>query len=277
MPNLMQHMDRGDFRFDMSAIASPILYDPWSDYQYDEEPIPSFAELIDRILGVDNADYGADFVPLRAEGQAAPRVITYSVHSERHPFYNTSFAWGGLTKFLNFLGRYHNLVFTRNNAGRIRIIQANSAASPFHAAWVRNGTFDMRISPTYNFAAWGASLTDYVCAKTATHEFFHMTRGDGYHTPQAGLMDTSASMPTGNLTPIDCANYPDRVYTKTTNPRPWLEPNLMRRTFIPNFASLAGTFSEPQLAFGCDSKRGFHERIFGRRINRQATDLSLIP
>lgn len=223
-------------------------------------------------------DYmGGNVGALEGGAIAATREITFSIHTEySNGAYNGSYRWDRIEAYLNFKCRYWNLRWRRTTAGRVRIIQAKTNPNSSWAAWTRG--FDIRISPVYNFRVSGIPLQDYLCAKVCLHEFGHTIMSG--HLPMGNLMDPNASMPTGNYTQLDCQRTAD-VYPKTSNPRPWLEPNAMRKAFIAGFqevrtwSGLEGPYSElydaakePQLAFGCDWKPGFWESKFMRRLPR---------
>lgn len=194
-----------------------------------------------------------------------PKLITFSVHSENGK-HNPTFRWDMIAPALNFLGRYWDITFLRNNGGRIKFINSAANKPVQWAAWT-NG-FDCRISNSYNFNNPSPNFAAYLTAKVVCHEFGHMCRPGGQHASVPGLMDTSASMPTGNLAQNDCINWFDRAYTKTGNPRPWLEPNLMRKTFIPNFVGATEFGDGPELEFGCGHEpisQNWFQKLFGSK------------
>ena len=181
-------------------------------------------------------------------GTNMAREITWSLHTETGNW-NTSFNTARITDFLNYLGLYWDINFTRNNNGRIRYTLARSP-NPNWVAWTKG--FNCRINVAQDFNWAGANNRDMVCAKVACHEFGHMVRQGNIHSATPGLMDTSATMPTGNLVQTD---YPwfDAYPRKAGSLRPHEEPNRMRRTFIPGFT---GTGEPESIAmnFGCGHK-----------------------
>ena len=176
-----------------------------------------------------------------------PKQITYSWHPGA---FRSNFNAKRIGDYLNFLGRYWDIQFSiapAGQSGRIRFILAN-----INSGWaaVTNG-FDCRISATKNWADAGDVYLDMICAKVTMHEFGHMVRQGNIHSRTPGLMDTNASMPTGNLVQSD---YPWFDAYPKKGKRPHEEPNAMRRAFIPNFVG-AMPNSEIELGsalhFGC--------------------------
>jgi hypothetical protein len=178
-----------------------------------------------------------------------PRQITYSIATEyRDGFYNPTFNWGMVDRAYNYLGLYWDIKFVRVNSGaRIKIIQANTNPNTNWLAWTRG--FETRISPVRNFGK-----SDFITALITCHEFGHMCRTNGSHASSPGLMDPSASMPTGNLAPVDY--YWFDVYPRTPGAkRPHEEPNRMRTYFSPPVKA-TGVAAEPliDIQFGCNHK-----------------------
>lgn len=180
------------------------------------------------------------------------REITYSWHSEvGHG--RTNFKAERIGDYLNFLGRYWDISFRPvNGGGRIKFILSNLKSS--WAAATRG--FECRISSSKNWADAGEIYRDMICAKVCCHEFGHMVLQGNIHTGTPGLMDTSASMPTGNLVPSDYRWF-DAYPRKPGSKRPHEEPNAMRRAFIPGFQSVSAQSDQAfeldsTLTFGCD-------------------------
>ena len=176
------------------------------------------------------------------------RQITVSWHPGR---FQSNFNAKRLLDYLNFLGRYWDINFVwANGNGRIRFTLEN--INPGWAAVTRG--FDCRISASKNWADQGQQFLDMLCAKVACHEFGHMVRQGNIHSSTPGLMDTNASMPTGNLVPADYAWF--NAYSRKPGAKqPHEEPNAMRRALIPGFQSTVEFHSafelDGTLQFGC--------------------------
>ena len=187
-----------------------------------------------------------------------PRQITFSIHNPK----SATFAWNEVGNALNFLGLYWDIQFIQVGNGRIQFHGNFASPSPYWAAWT-NG-FVCKVSPTYNFHAPAPMYARYLTAKVVCHEFGHMCRPGGQHASVPGLMDASASQPTGNLSQNDCINWFDRVYAKTGRTRPWNEPNAMRVRFgVPIPSAEEATFTTYDLLFECQHKASIWQRFFG--------------
>lgn len=191
------------------------------------------------------------------------RDITWSLHSETGNWL-TSYNLGRIGDYLNYLGNYWDIKFTRNNNGRIKFILARSP-NPNWAGWT-NG-FTSRINNAFNFNVAGTVNRDMICAKLACHEFGHMCRPGGSHAGTPSLMDVSATMPTGNLSQVDYWWFD--VYSRKPGAlRPHEEPNRMRKTFIPGFVSAASPMvntvsdhSRDSLGFGCNHSAPWYKKL----------------
>ena len=185
------------------------------------------------------------------------RQITWSLHSENGRW-DTSFNVARISDYLNFLGRYWDIAFSRNNDGRIKYYIANQANPNIAAS---TSGFICRINYAYNFNVAGAINRDMLCAKVACHEFGHMCRSGGAHAGSPGLMDPNASMPTGNLAPVDYWWF-DVYPRKAGALRPHEEPNAMRRAFIPGFtASALASSGDDSLEFGCTHSPSWYAKL----------------
>lgn len=177
------------------------------------------------------------------------RQITWSFHTETGNW-NTSYNAGRIGDYLNFLGRYWDIRFDRNNNGRIKFILARTSNLDW-AAWTRG--FECRINVNYNFNV--GPTKEALCAYVACHEFGHMVRPQGVngnvHSTQLGLMSPNCNMPAGNLYQAD---YPwfDAYPRKPGSKRPHEEPGLMKRTFVPSASATALDDMQVQsIEFGC--------------------------
>jgi hypothetical protein len=174
------------------------------------------------------------------------RQITWSLHTETGNW-NTSFNAGRIGDYLNFLGNYWDIAFTRNNGGRIKFILSRTNR-PDWAAWTSG--FECRINVNFNFNV--GATKEALCAYVACHEFGHMVRPQGVngnvHSTQLGLMSPNCNMPNGNMYQAD---YPwfDAYPRRPGSKRPHEEPGRMKAAFVP--ASVSYSASESAVSFGC--------------------------
>lgn len=171
------------------------------------------------------------------------RQITYSVASEARGAYNGTFRWDRLQAYFDFLSRYWDVQFVRNNNGRVKVYQAGKLNGNA-VAWTNIPSFTIRISPTFNFGR-----NDYYCAKVLLHEFMHCSGGAAHLPGNVALMSVAGGT-AGNITQADYRYM--APYAWKSAARPHNEPQAMQQAFT----AMKGVESfEPEPpVFGCGCK-----------------------